>query len=82
MIGDELLILVEDNGIGIPLDEKQKIFLKGYGKNTGFGLFLVREILAITGISIHETGKHGTGTRFELMIPKSEFRTASAMKDP
>jgi PAS domain S-box-containing protein len=71
---DGLLIIVEDNGVGIPLDLKQKIFRKGFGKHTGFGLFLVREILAITGISIHETGKHGTGARFEITVPKSGFR--------
>jgi PAS domain S-box-containing protein len=72
--GDELMIVVEDDGIGIPLDEKQKIFGKGFGKNTGYGLFLVREILAITNISIHETGKHGSGARFEIMVPKGGFR--------
>nr|WP_320160312.1 PAS domain S-box protein [uncultured Methanoregula sp.] len=72
--GDDLMITVEDNGIGVPLDIKQKIFQKGFGKHTGFGLFLVREILAITGISIHETGKHGTGARFEIMVPKDGFR--------
>ena len=48
--GEDLLITVEDNGVGIPLDVKQNIFRKGFGKNTGFGLFLAREILAITGI--------------------------------
>lgn len=72
--GDDLLITVEDNGVGIPLDLKQKIFRKGFGKNTGFGLFLAREILAITGISIHETGKHGSGARFEITVPKNGFR--------
>jgi len=72
--GDELVIFVEDNGVGIPIDIKPKIFLKGFGKHTGFGLFLVREILAITGISIHETGKHGTGARFEITVPKGGFR--------
>ena len=73
--GDDLLITVEDNGVGIPLDQKQNIFRKGFGKNTGFGLFLAREILAITGISIHETGSHGRGARFEITIPKDGFRT-------
>jgi PAS domain S-box-containing protein len=72
--GDGLLVTVEDNGVGIPLDLKQVIFKKGFGKNTGFGLFLAREILAITNISIHETGKHGSGARFEITVPKNGFR--------
>nr|WP_320162044.1 PAS domain S-box protein [uncultured Methanoregula sp.] len=74
---DELTIFVEDNGVGIPLDEKPKLFRKGYGKNTGFGLFLAREILAITGISINETGTHGKGARFEIAVPKNAYRPAS-----
>jgi PAS domain S-box-containing protein len=74
--GSELVIVVEDDGIGIPLNEKQKIFGKGFGKNTGYGLFLVREILAITNIAIHETGKHGGGARFEMTVPKEGFRQA------
>lgn len=74
--GEDLVIAVEDNGIGIPLDQKQKIFRKGFGKNTGFGLFLAREILAITGIMIHETGVHGKGARFEITIPKQGYRPA------
>jgi PAS domain S-box-containing protein len=74
LVSDELVITVEDNGIGIPLDEKQKIFEKGYGRNTGFGLFLVREILAITGIFIHETGAHGRGARFEITVPEGAYR--------
>jgi PAS domain S-box-containing protein len=72
--GEDLLISIEDNGVGIPLDLKQKIFKKGFGKNTGFGLFLAREILAITDILIHETGTHGKGARFEIIIPKNGFR--------
>ncbi|OPX64127.1 MULTISPECIES: PAS domain S-box protein [unclassified Methanoregula] len=75
--GDELLVTFADNGVGIPLDEKRKIFEKGYGKNTGFGLFLAREILAITGITIHESGKEGKGARFEIVVPKGAFRKRS-----
>jgi signal transduction histidine kinase len=76
MADADLMITVEDNGVGIPLQEKPKIFRKGYGKHTGFGLFLAREILAITGISIHETGRHGTGARFEITVPKDGYRAA------
>jgi signal transduction histidine kinase len=72
----ELQITIEDDGIGIPLDQKQKIFQKGFGKNTGYGLFLVREILAITGIQIHETGRYGSGARFEISVPRGGYRRA------
>jgi PAS domain S-box-containing protein len=71
---DGLVLYVEDNGIGIPQEEKHMIFDRGYGKDTGLGLFLVREILSITGMSIRETGIPGQGTRFEITIPKGAYR--------
>lgn len=71
---DGLLVIVEDDGVGIKQHEKEKIFAKGYGKNTGFGLFLAREILAITGIAIRETGVFGNGARFEMYIPRGAYR--------
>jgi PAS domain S-box-containing protein len=69
-----LVLIFQDNGVGIPADEKRKIFERGYGKNTGLGLFLVREILSITGISIQETGIEGEGARFEILVPKGSYR--------
>ena len=74
--GKKLLIRFADNGVGIPPIEKKKIFLKGYGKHTGFGLFLAREILAITGITIEETGINGKGAVFEITVPEGSFRKA------
>jgi K+-sensing histidine kinase KdpD len=71
---DELVLFVEDNGIGIPQEEKQMIFDRGHGKDTGLGLFLVREILSITGMSVRETGMYGQGTRFEIHIPQGAYR--------
>ncbi len=71
-----LVITVEDDGIGIPEAEKEKIFRRKYGKNTGLGLFLTREILAITGIGIQETGTAGRGARFEILVPGRAFRQA------
>ena len=69
-----LVIRYTDDGVGIPLPEKEKIFLKGYGRNTGLGLFLIREILATTGISITETGTPGAGAQFEILVPKGAYR--------
>jgi PAS domain S-box-containing protein len=74
--GDRLLIVYEDDGKGIPAGEKERIFERGYGKNTGMGLFLAREILAITRISITETGEEGTGARFEISVPAGMWRKA------
>jgi len=68
------LIRVADDGCGIPDDLKEQIFDQGFGKNTGMGLFLVREILAITGISIRENGKAGAGACFEIIVPRGRYR--------
>ncbi len=69
-----LAILWEDDGPGIPDDQKERIFERGVGKNTGFGLFLSREILSITGIAITECGAYGTGARFEMVVPKTGWK--------
>jgi signal transduction histidine kinase len=69
-----LLVIFEDDGSGIQDDLKEKVFERGYGRNTGLGLFLVREILSITGISIQEVGTAGKGARFEMWIPEGCYR--------
>ncbi len=74
---DNISMIWSDNGKGIASSDKAKIFEKGYGSNTGFGLFLIQEILSLTGISIHETGVEGIGARFVLGIPKGSFRITS-----
>lgn len=75
--GDELVITYSDDGIGIATDEKEKIFNRGYGRDSGLGLFLIREVLAITGITILERGTPGEGVRFEMTIPPGKFRFGS-----
>ena len=71
---DGMTIIWEDDGAGIAAEEKEKIFERGFGKNTGYGLFLVREILSISGITIRETGTEGEGARFEISVPKGSYR--------
>lgn len=70
------VVVCTDNGPGIPSSEKERIFTAGYGKNTGYGLFLIAEILSITGLSISETGTPGAGARFEIRVPADRFRCA------
>ena len=69
-----LVIVCEDNGVGITDEDKKHLFTRGFGKHTGFGLFLSREILAVTGITIIENGVPGKGARFEITVPKGEYR--------
>jgi PAS domain S-box-containing protein len=68
------IVVCEDDGDGIPAEDKERIFDWGFGKNTGLGLALSREILGITGIRIRETGIPGKGARFEMAVPGSSFR--------
>jgi PAS domain S-box-containing protein len=70
------VVVCEDDGDGIDAEEKEKIFDRGFGRNTGLGLTLAREILAITGITIRETGVPGKGARFEMTVPNGKWRTA------
>lgn len=79
--GDSLVIVCEDDGVGVEEEEKVKIFRRGVGKNTGYGLFLAREILAITGLSIREVGIPGQGARFEIVAPRGTYRLERAPGD-
>ncbi len=73
--GRNLVVAWEDDGVGIPAADKERIFEKHVGKHTGLGLYLAREILGITGISIRETGNPGQNARFEITVPAGAFRT-------
>jgi len=70
---ERCVICFEDDGRGIASDKKELIFEKGYGENTGMGLFLTREIARNTGMTIRENGT--TGARFELTIPAGRWRS-------
>jgi len=68
---DQLKLVYEDDGIGVPNDEKEKIFKEGYGKSTGYGLYLIRKICEAYGWTIQETGKLGKGAQFTMTIAKT-----------
>ena len=71
---DGLNLIIADDGVGIPHDAKMKIFRREYFKHTGFGLFLSREILSITNLTISEDGIPGEGARFVIHAPKGMYR--------
>ena len=65
--------MITDNGAGVPASGKEHIF-EYSGKEAGSNLFLSREILSITGLSIRENGEEGTGARFEILVPGNAWR--------
>jgi signal transduction histidine kinase len=75
-VGNVRSIICVDDGVGVPDELREKLFTKGFGKDHGLGLFLSREILSITGITISERGQPGMGARFIISPPPEGLRDA------
>lgn len=76
---DGYSIIYEDDGTGVRPEDKSRIFLKGFGKDSGLGLYLGMQILGITGISIKENGEHLKGVRFEIRVPDGKWRMSDSV---
>ncbi|MCU0630189.1 MAG: GNAT family N-acetyltransferase [Methanoregulaceae archaeon] len=72
--GEGLILYIEDNGPGIPALKKQQIFEYDSGGHKGIGLFICRQIIEVSGMTIVETGEEGRGARFEIHIPAAGYR--------
>ena len=75
---ENVVLEVEDEGIGIPPDETDKVFEKFFqGRNalaqstrgTGLGLTLVRHIVEAHGGKIFVESRLGQGSTFSMIIP-------------
>lgn len=71
-------ILVEDRGPGIPPENLESIFERfyterpqehGFGKNSGLGLSIARQIVISTGGRIWAENREGGGARFVVELP-------------
>ena len=74
VLPEGLVVTCQDDGAGVPGEYKEAIFQRRYFRHTGFGLFLSRTILGITGMTIRETGEPGKGARFEILVPVGAYR--------
>ena len=71
------VLVVEDNGIGIPEESLPRIFenfttadplCTGGSGCSGVGLYIVKRLVDLHGWSIKAVSKSGEGTRFEILI--------------
>lgn len=82
-----VILVLEDNGTGIPAEELSRIFEKGFtgsnGRNhersTGMGLYLCRKLCDKLGIGIGAWSEYGKGTRMLLEFPISNYITREEM---
>lgn len=87
---DGVLLILEDNGIGIPEEELPRIFDKGFtGSNgrkcqrsTGMGLYLCRKLCDRLGIGITAESQSGRGTRLLLTFPISNYISREEQEGP
>lgn len=73
--GDTFYISVQDNGLGIPADQVEKVFEPGVrahpqaGRGSGLGLSIVSEVLEQRGGSVSVESRVGEGSTFRLELP-------------
>ena len=74
-------LTIEDDGVGIPAGKKQQIFEYDAGGHAGIGLFICRQIVEVTGMTIRETGTEGKGARFVIHVPQGGYRIEGSNED-
>ncbi len=86
---DELILIVEDEGVGIPIHEQDNILKPFYRisqdgaeEGSGVGLALVSQLVQLWGgtIAVKSAGsKGGKGTRFIVKLPLDKFEDSSGL---
>lgn len=71
---NSLVWFVQDDGIGIPDEQKDQLFRVSAQNSRGTGLYLAYQVLSACGMQIVECGTYGTGARFEITIPNGLYR--------
>jgi signal transduction histidine kinase len=67
-------IYYTDDGVGFDQPSKEHLFERLARKDTGFSLFLVREISTSYGWTVEEIGQKDVGVRFEFIIPVEKVK--------
>jgi len=80
-LGGEVIVEVQDTGIGIPAEAREMIFERFYrhdparntdGSSAGLGLAIVRSFVLLMGGAITVDSKVGEGTTFRIRMPREK----------
>ena len=77
----EVVVEVQDDGPGIPLEVRERIFEVFYssrGGGTGLGLPIARQIIERHGGTIEVDSVEGQGTTFRIRLPRHHRRAADS----
>ena len=74
---NNIVLTIEDNGIGIVDKDIKRVFEKGFtgengrkiGKSTGIGLYLCKKLSEQLGLGITLTSQAGEGTKVSIIFP-------------
>ena len=78
--GNELIVTVSDEGMGIPSDQRDRLFQKFSRvdtpearviKGSGLGLWICKEIVGAHGGAIWVESEHGSGSTFKFTLKKA-----------
>lgn len=78
--GEEAILVITDQGMGIPKEEQEKVFGKFFRASnisgaefdgTGLGLYLVKKIMEVSGGRIWFQSEVGKGSTFSIALPIS-----------
>jgi len=84
--GDEIIVSVEDTGIGIPRDRLASIYnsfaqldasLERQYEGTGLGLYITRGLVKLHGGEIWIESELGRGSRFYFTLPRAREKAAN-----
>ncbi len=72
--GDAVAVTIEDEGVGIPQSEQERIFRKFYrggdgSTGTGLGLFIAKGLVSAMGGDIELRSEEGKGSQFTFRLP-------------
>lgn len=78
---NNIILTIEDNGVGISEKDIDRVFEKGFtgengrkfGKSTGIGLYLCNKLCDKLGVGISLASKEGMGTKVNIVFPQGKF---------